>query len=430
MPARVVVGTQWGDEAKAKVVDFLAENIEVVSRYNGGANAGHTVKVEEDQFIFHLIPSGVFRRNVVMNVMGQGMVVDIETLYKEIATAEKMTNKYDLDIIGRLLLSGCAHVVFQYHKAIEAARKKRAVNEGTTMRGIAPTYSYKHAYMGVTVYDLFDEARLRQRLEAILPEINGLLKFFDPSHQPFTPDQVYTSVAPYLSIIKPIVNNAGAYLREAIENGQEVLFEGAQGTLLDIDHGSYPFVSSSNGTSGGIATGTGVPPNLLDIIIGVFKAYVTRVGSGPMVTRMNPSDEKWVREKGREFGATTGRPRNCGWFDFLIAKYAKDVNGLTHAAITKLDVLDGYKKVLVCPAYKYKGERLTTFPDDKEKLADCEPVLEEMPGWDNTKNCRDWDDLHPNAKAYVERIEGEIGIPVVLISTGPERNQMIVKGDI
>lgn len=420
MPAHVVVGTQWGDEAKAKVVDFLAEDIDAVARYNGGANAGHTVAVGDETFIFHLIPSGILRARTKC-ILASGVAIDLEQLCKE--SDELLERKVVVD--GSLLISEDAHVVMPYHKALDVARNKSAGGVGTTARGIGPVYADKHAYRGIRVGDLFDNKLLLEKIRIALSEKNVVFEqIYDIP--PFDPEQVVAELEPYFEKIKPFVANTSLLINEMLDEGKTVLFEGAQGTMLDIDHGTYPYVSSSHPIGGGVCIGAGIGPQRLDRIIGVVKAYITRVGAGPMVTELEDDTGEYLRAKGGEFGATTGRPRRCGWFDCLIAKHAKRVNGLTEVAITKLDVLDELETIKICEGYSHKGERLTEFPKSVAVLNKCEPVLTGLPGWqEDTSQITSYEDLPDNAKNYISSLEEIIDCPVTFIGVGPKRSQTI-----
>ena len=420
MPAHVVVGTQWGDEAKAKVVDYLAENIDAVIRYNGGANAGHTVAVGDKTFIFHLIPSGILRARTKC-ILASGVAIDMEQLCIE--SDELLERGVVVD--GSLLISEDAHVVMPYHKALDVARNKRAGSIGTTARGIGPVYADKHAYCGIRVGDLFDKKRLAEKLSIALSEKNVVFeKLYDLP--PYDPEQIIAELEPYIEKIRPFVANTSLLINQMLDEGKTLLFEGAQGTMLDIDHGTYPYVSSSNPIGGGVCIGAGIGPQHIERIIGVVKAYITRVGAGPMVSELVNDEGEYLRAKGAEFGATTGRPRRCGWFDCLVAKHASRVNGLTEIAITKLDVLDELETINLCEAYSYKGERLTDFPKSVAVLNECEPILAAIPGWQkDTSNITSYEDLPENARNYVSSLGEIVGCPVTFIGVGPRRSQTI-----
>lgn len=420
MPAHVVVGTQWGDEAKAKIVDFLAGGVDAVVRYNGGANAGHTVAVGEETFIFHLIPSGVLRARTKC-MLASGVVIDLEQLCKE--SEELLERKIVVD--GNLLISEEAHVVMPYHKALDVARNKRADGIGTTARGIGPVYADKHAYMGIRVGDLFDKKELLAKIQKALSEKNIVFKqVYDMPA--FDPEQVVAELEPYIEKVRPFVADTSVLINKLLDEGKTVLFEGAQGTMLDIDHGTYPYVSSSHPIGGGVCTGAGIGPQQIERIIGVVKAYITRVGNGPMPTEQRGEDGEYLRAKGSEFGATTGRPRRCGWFDCLIARHAKRVNGLTEIAVTKLDVLDELETIKICEAYSYKGQTLTELPKRADALDECEPIFTELPGWqEDISEVTSYSALPENAKNYVKSLAEIVGCPATIIGVGPKRSQTI-----
>ncbi|GAB4336365.1 MAG: adenylosuccinate synthase [Candidatus Abyssubacteria bacterium] len=420
MPAHVVVGTQWGDEAKAKVVDFLAENADAVVRFNGGANAGHTVAVDDLTFIFHLVPSGILRSRTKC-IIASGVALDLEQLCKEI---DELLER-NFVVSENLLISENAHVVMPYHKALDIARNKASHSIGTTARGIGPAYADKHAYMGIRVNDLFDKKRLIEKLEIALTEKNPV---FEQLYEmpPFQPDRIADQLEPCIEKIRPFVTNTSLLINQLLDEGKTVLFEGAQGTMLDIDHGTYPYVTSSHPIGGGVCVGAGVGPHRIDRVIGVVKAYITRVGNGPMPTELKDQTGEHLRAKGGEYGATTGRPRRCGWFDCLVARHAKRVNGLTEIAITKLDVLDELETIKICRAYSCRGSTLVEMPQQADILQECEPVLHDVPGWQtDISKVTSYNDLPPQAKNYVSLLEEAVGCPVTFIGVGPKRMQTI-----
>jgi adenylosuccinate synthase len=421
MPAHVVVGTQWGDEAKARVVDCLAEHADAVIRFNGGANAGHTVTVGDEKFIFHLIPSGILRPKTKC-IVASGVVIELQQLCKEIDELAARNRS----IGDNLLISEGAHVVMPYHKALDVARNKQAGGIGTTARGIGPVYADKHAYLGIRVSDLFDRKRLVEKLRAALHEKNIIFeKLYNlPA---FDPEQIAEELKPYIRKIKPYAANASLFINKLLDEGGTALFEGAQGTMLDVNYGTYPFVTSSHPISGGVCVGAGIGPHQVDRIIGVVKAYITRVGNGPMPTELKDDVGEYLRKRGDEYGATTGRPRRCGWFDCLVARHAKRINGLTELAITKLDVLDELKTIKICEAYSYRGRRITEFPEQADMLYDCEPILTEVPGWQtDTSDITSFADLPDEAKRYVSNLERVMECPATLIGVGPKRSQTIL----
>lgn len=424
MPAVVIVGTQWGDEGKGKIVDLLSPEADVIVRFQGGHNAGHTVVVNADQFILHLVPSGVLHAGKI-GVIGNGVVVDPAALLEEIDALKAK----GVDLSGRLFVSDRAHLIMPYHKAIdkESEKNKGARKIGTTGRGIGPTYADKMARVGLRMADLLDPALFRQKLTRSLTDMNYLLgrlygvKGFDL-------DSVYQAYLGYATRLRPYIVDTAELLHEAVTTGRRVLFEGAQGTLLDVDHGTYPFVTSSSATAGGAVIGSGIGPRGIDRVVGVAKAYSTRVGEGPFPTEIRDDQGgAELRARGQEFGATTGRPRRCGWFDAVVVRYAVRLNGLSGLAITKLDVLDECADINICTAYRLSGRTVTTIPAVAEHYEQCEPVYETMPGWRRpTVGITRYDDLPLNARRYLERLSELTGCPLDLISTGSKRDQTVV----
>ena len=423
MPANIVLGTQWGDEGKAKVVDYLTPAADVVVRYQGGANAGHTVIVANSKFVFHTIPSGIIHEDKIC-VVGNGVVVDPATMLNELAALEAQ----GLAVAGRFFVSQVAHVVLPYHKVLEKAgeESKNGVAIGTTLRGIGPAYRDKvERSHGVRVLDLCDPARLRDKLRASICAKNEILtKVF--GQEPLAADPIIDAYIGYGEQIAPYVADTSVLLNRALDQGQTVLCEGAQGTLLDIDHGTYPYVTSSNTTAGGACTGAGIGPTRIAEVLGVAKAYTTRVGNGPFPTELLGEEGERLRGLGREFGATTGRPRRCGWFDAAILRVSARINGLTSIALTRLDVLDQCDHLKLGVGYRYGDQVLEEFPADPQVLDQCEPIYEEMPGWRTpTTAARCFDDLPSPAQAYVKRVAELSRVPVSLISVGPEREATI-----
>lgn len=423
MPNLVVVGTQWGDEGKGKIVDILARDADVVARYQGGSNAGHTVVNDRDTFVFHLIPSGILYRGKLC-VIGNGVVVDPEVLIEEMEHLRAKGVR-----IGRnLMISSRAHLIMPYHKAIEKAaeQSKGSRRIGTTGRGIGPTYADKMARIGIRAGDLLNQPLFRRKLEENLAEINC---FLGRSYQVagFESEKVFQQYMSYAERLKDYITDTALVLNRAVEEGRHVLFEGAQGTHLDVDFGTYPYVTSSSGCAGGACTGTGVGPTKIDAVLGVAKAYTTRVGSGPFPTELRDTIGGGLQERGKEFGATTGRPRRCGWFDGVLVRYATRVNGLTSLAVTKLDVLDGCRDLKLCTGYRHKGKLYREVPSDLDVLTDCEPVYERMPGWTTaTTAVTSYKALPPQAKRYLARIEELAGCPIDMISTGSKRAETII----
>jgi adenylosuccinate synthase len=417
----VVVGGQWGDEGKGKIVDVLAEEADVISRYQGGANAGHTVHVGEDEFILHQIPSGILHPEKRC-LMGNGVVLDPIQFFEEYDAVEARGISLD----GRVGVSLRAHLLLPYHRALDKAREGQTTKKiGTTGRGIGPAYEDKVARRGVRVVDLRDEDRARTLLEEGLARTRVKLRALGMEEM----EEVEGCVEATLAIrerLLSLATDVGLELQEALDQGRKVLLEGAQGTALDIDHGTYPYVTSSTTTAGGAAAGAGIGPTVLDEVLGVMKAYTTRVGNGPLPTAFPPEMDEKVRSLGAEFGATTGRPRRCGWFDGVLARYSARVNGLTGLAITKLDVLDTLPEISIATAYRSRGEEVREFPADTMSLGDVEPVYETHPGWQtSTAEARSLEDLPARARDYLDRIQEMTSTPVRMVSVGTRRSQII-----
>jgi len=424
MPNIAVLGTQWGDEGKGKIVDFLAEKADIVARFQGGANAGHTVVFGEEQFILHLLPSGALHLGKVC-VIGNGVVVDLEQLFQEVE--ELKTRGYDLT--GRLFISGKANLVLPYHKMIDRLSDSGRGGEalGTTSRGIGPAYVDKVNRLGIRVSDIFDRGTLERKLNLTLSFKED---FADSSEEKkaFDRDYLLDSLLSYRDRLTPLVCDTSILLLEAIEEKKDILFEGAQGTLLDVDFGTYPYTTSSNTSVGGIFTGLGIPPAALHETIGIAKAYNTRVGNGPFPTEETGEIGTRLRERGNEFGATTGRPRRCGWLDLVALKYTTRINGLTKIALTKLDVLDEFPEIKVCTSYQVNDRRADRFPDDLRGWENCKPLYQSLPGWQSqTSGLTSWEELPQKAKAHVSFIEDFVGVKVGLISTGVARRQIIYR---
>jgi adenylosuccinate synthase len=420
----VVVGTQWGDEGKGKIVDLLTERAAMVVRYQGGNNAGHTLVVGGQKFIFHLIPSGILHPGTQC-LIGNGVVLDPEVLLTELDNLKARGIAVGPD---NLRISERTQVIMPYHKRLDLAREraKGAAKIGTTGRGIGPCYEDKVARRGIRVADLLDPEALRVKLAEVLPEKNFYLEKF-LGDRPFAPEEILT---PYLEMgkrLQPLVTNVSVRLAAAARQGQNILFEGAQGTHLDIDHGTYPYVTSSNPVAGGACTGTGIGPNQLHQVLGIVKAYTTRVGSGPFPTECLDEVGNHLVECGVEFGSTTGRRRRCGWLDAVVLRNAALLNGLTGLAITKLDVLTGLNPVKICVAYEVDGGRRLTFPATIQALEKCRPIFEELPGWtDDIRGVRRYPDLPAATRKYLKRVEELVGVPLQIISVGPDREETIV----
>jgi adenylosuccinate synthase len=422
MPNRVVLGTQWGDEGKGKIVDILTEEADIVARYSGGANAGHTVVIDNEKFILHLVPTGVLHKNKIC-VIGNGVVIDLEHLFSELDELKRRGIRYQ----GRFLISQNAHLVMPYHKVIEkleeAAKGKDKI--GSTGRGIGPAYKDKIARQGIRIIDLFDPKLFNQRVEWNL-KINESLLSTLPKTELTSLRKKIVDVLKFNKKIKPLLADVSLFLDQSIKKGKSVLFEGAQGALLDIDFGTYPYCTSCNTTVGGVCTGLGVSPTQIDEVIGVTKAYTTRVGNGPFPTEEKSKLGGILQCEGNEFGATTGRPRRCGWLDFVLLKYAFRINGVSQIALTKLDVLDQFDKIKVCVAYKYKGKLLTEFSPDLHILEKCQPVYKEIAGWQKkTSGITNFKHLPDKAKRYVDFIAKRLKTPIFIISTGNKRDQTI-----
>jgi len=420
----VVVGAQWGDEGKGKVVDIYTEFADDVVRYQGGNNAGHTLVVGEEKLILHLIPSGILHPGKRC-IIGNGVVLDPEVFIREINNL-KVTGRLQDD--GCLFLSESLHIIMPYHKRIDIAREARsgAKKIGTTGRGIGPAYEDKAGRRGIRLMDLIDADVFARRLRECLEEKNFILEKM-LGDEPFSFAEIFDQYSGYAELLKKYVADTSLLLYRDMREGKRILFEGAQGTLLDIDHGTYPYVTSSSTCVGGACTGAGVSPRDIHEVIGISKAYVTRVGSGPFPTELEDEEGEKLRRVGHEFGSTTGRPRRCGWFDAVVARYAVRVNGLTGVALTKLDVLDDFDTIRMCTGYEYGGKILDELPAKLEVFDHCRPVYEEMPGWkSDISGARSFSDLPDMAQKYVRRLEKLIGCPIVLVSVGARRDQTII----
>ncbi|MEL6612947.1 MAG: adenylosuccinate synthase [Bacteroidota bacterium] len=422
MPVTIVIGAQWGDEGKGKVVDLVAPEVDVVARYQGGANAGHTIKWEDKEFVLHLIPSGIFHEGTEC-VIGNGVVIDPVALMDEIRQVEAL----GFEVEGRLHISHTAHLIMPYHKRLDTAKEqyRDAGAIGTTGRGIGPAYVDKFARTGIRVVDLLDRDSLRAKLEAALEEKNDLLaKVYGAD--PIDVDSMVEEYVDFDRRIDPFVTDTTALLHRALADGKRVLAEGAQGSLLDVDHGTYPFVTSSHPTAGGCCTGLGVPPTAVDRVIGIVKAYSTRVGNGPFPTELLGPMGEHLRAAGQEFGATTGRPRRCGWLDLVALSYATRINGFTELAVTKLDVLAGLDELHVCTAYRIGNKTTNRFPTDVDTLERVEPIYETFAGFGDISDARTLDDLPPEARTYLDFVANRLGVPVTTVGTGPKREETLV----
>jgi len=422
MPALVLLGAQWGDEGKGKATDLLGDRVDYVVRYQGGNNAGHTVVIGDQKYALHLLPSGILSSNCVP-VIGNGVVIDPAVLLEEI----KGLNERGIDT-SKLTISLNAHLITPYHRTIDKVTERflGKAKIGTTGRGIGPAYADKINRIGIRVQDLFDPSILRQKLEAALRDKNQVLvKVFNRNN--INVDDVLAEYLNYAEILRPYVADTALLLNKALEAGKTVLLEGSQGTLLDVDHGTYPYVTSSNPTSGGACTGSGIGPTKIDRVIGILKAYTTRVGSGPFPTELFDEDGEALRRIGGEVGVTTGRNRRCGWFDAPIARYATRVNGLTDFFLTKLDVLTGWEKIPVCVAYEVDGKRVEEVPASQSDFHHAKPIYEYLDGWkEDISNCKKFEELPINAQKYVKYLEQISGAPMSAIGVGPGRDQTIV----
>jgi adenylosuccinate synthase len=422
MPVQVIVGAQWGDEGKGKVVDMLAEHADIVARYQGGANAGHTVCIGNETHVLHLIPSGIFNPHITC-VIGNGVVIDPAALMEEITKVEAA----GAPVRGRLLISHNAHLIMPYHKQLDVIRDGQASQRiGTTGRGIGPCYIDKFMRVGIRIVDLLDRDVLAAKLKANIVEKNAILTRVY-GEQKIDVDALIADYQEFDRRIDEYVTDTALYLHRALAEGKRVIAEGAQGALLDVDHGTYPFVTSSNPTAGGACTGLGIPPPAIDSVVGIAKAYCTRVGNGPFPTEQdNPAGER-LRTLGHEYGATTGRPRRCGWFDALAMRYSAMINGIRQLAITKLDVFDTFAEIPVCVGYEFNGKRLKTFPTDVASLARIQPVYEVYEGWQTPlSDVRSFADLPDAARTYVEALARLTGTTLWVVSVGPRRDQSII----
>ncbi|MCW5945631.1 MAG: adenylosuccinate synthase [Fimbriimonadales bacterium] len=420
MPTLIIVGALWGDEAKGKLVDVFGESARFNVRYSGGNNAGHTVKVGSETYKFHLIPSGILHESCTA-VLGAGMVICPAALVEELKTFREKSGRE-----GKLLISGAAHVVFPYHRSQDAAEEEmRGDNPlGTTKRGIGPAYQDKVSRIGIRMWEFVDPNRLTSRVKEVVSLKNRTLQAF--GEKPIDADAIIAEYCAYADLIRPFVGEAELIVNEAIRRGEKVLFEGAQGTLLDIDMGTYPYVTGSHPTSGGACVGTGLPPTMIDNVLGVCAAYATRVGAGPFPTELHNEIGERIRIQGNEFGTTTGRARRTGWLDLVALRHASRINGFTSLAITRLDVLSGFEEVGLCTSYEVDGHQTDAFPSDTMKLEAAKPLLEMQPGWnENLSNCKTYEELPKEAQRFVDRIEMFTETPVSLISVGPERTETI-----
>lgn len=424
MSVKVIVGAQWGDEGKGKIVDLLSANADIVARFQGGANAGHTIVIDDKKYVLHLIPSGILNPTTKC-VIGNGVVIDPVALMEEI----EMLKSHNIDVTGRLFISHKAHLIMPYHKMMDTVRESHNSDKsiGTTGRGIGPAYIDKAKRTGIRIVDLLDRKDFEEKLRYNISEYNEVLtKIY--GHEELDVDSIVEKYIEFDKLIDPYVTDISTLLNKNIIEGKEILVEGAQGALLDLDHGTYPFVTSSNPTSGGACTGLGIPPTKVDEIIGIVKAYTTRVGNGPFPTQLDDEIGKHLATVGHEFGATTGRPRRCGWLDLFALKYSVMINGISNIALTKLDVLDKLNEIKVCVGYTINGKVLNSFPVDMQKFNNIELVYKTFKGWNSdTTNFKSYDEFPIEVKNYIDFIEDFTGAKISLISVSPDRNDTIVR---
>lgn len=425
----VIIGAQWGDEGKGKVVDLLANRFDIVARYQGGHNAGHSVYVGDKAFVLRLLPSGIIHEDSTC-VLGNGMVIDPKAFFEEV---DQMTSQGISITPERLKVSSRAHLIMPYHRALDHTSEERLGNEkiGTTLRGIGPAYEDKAGRRGIRVSDALVPELLKSRIERGLEEANRVIVMY--GREPLRSDEIYEEITALAERLKPFVTETSHFLAEAKKQNKKILLEGAQATLLDVDHGTYPYVTSSNPTAGGAAVGAGIPPHHITGVLGIVRTYATRVGEGPFPTEMLDEEEEianLIRLRGNEYGSVTKRPRRCGWFDSVATRYAAELNGFNSVALTKLDVLDALDEIKVCIGYEIDGKRIDTFPAVSIDLAKIKPIYETLEGWkSDTLGITNFDDLPEKAKRYVEFLSNSIGVEIGLISTGPERDQTIILQD-
>ena len=417
-----IVGLQWGDEGKGKIVDILTDGFDCVARYQGGHNAGHTVNFAGQRHVLHLVPSGIFHEGVAC-VVGSGVVLDPLAFIEELSALEAA----GITIKGRLFISNRCHVIFPYHRALETAMENYLGDRkiGTTSRGIGPAYEDKIGRRGLRVCDLLDRDTLIEKIKAQVDLKTRAIKVFGGT-EPIDADRICADYVGYAETIRPLVVDSASFLNKLLREGKSILFEGAQATLLDVDHGTYPFVTSSSASAGGVGAGLGISPRHVHSVIGITKAYTTRVGTGPFPTEANDETGETIRKVGSEFGATTGRPRRCGWFDGPAARYSVMINGADLAVVTKIDVLDGFAEIPFCTEYKYKGSALKEFPPEVEVLEKVEPVYRTLPGWlTSIAGVREWKQLPAKAQDYLKFLSEYLGVEIGMVSTGPGRDETI-----
>ena len=425
----VVIGAQWGDEGKGKIVDLLAERFEIVARCQGGHNAGHSVQVGDSSFVLHLLPSGIVHPGKTC-VIGNGVVLDPKAFFEE---ADRLAEQGIAVTPERVLISSRAHLILPYHRALDHTSEERLGNEkvGTTLRGIGPAYEDKAGRRGIRVADAIVPDVLRSRIERNLEDANRIIVAY--GGQALDPDEIFAETSRLAERISPFIKDTTYFMNKAASEGRTILIEGAQATLLDVDHGTYPFVTSSSTTAGGACIGTGIAPQRITGVLGIVRTYTTRVGEGPFPTEMLKGESEMgqlIRERGREYGASTGRPRRCGWFDAFATRYAAEINGFSSVALTKLDVLDALDEIKVCTGYRLDGRELESFPDVSQDLRRVEPIYATLPGWkSSTEGITRMEELPENARRYVQFLSDQIGVEIGLVSTGPERGQTIIIHD-
>jgi adenylosuccinate synthase len=423
MAIRVVVGAQWGDEGKGKIVDLLSKDADYVVRYQGGANAGHTLEFDDKKIVLHLIPSGIFNGDATC-IIGNGVVIDPFALLEEIKEVEAIGG----DIKSRLKISSSAHVILPYHQLLDQVKEEHRGDDaiGTTGRGIGPAYVSKVSRVGIRMSDLSHPEALRKKVQDNIADINEALQHVY-KHDPIEAEPIIEDLLDAAETLQPYIANTSALLHDAIEKGDEILLEGAQGSLLDVDHGTYPFVTSSCPTSGGACTGSAIPPTAINKVMGISKAYCTRVGNGPFPTELTNEAGEKLREAGQEFGATTGRPRRCGWIDLVALKYAVRLNGMNEMTLTKLDILDDFEEIKLCTAYRIDGEETDVFPLDLPDIEHIEPVFKSMPGWNESlESCDTVEEFPKTAKDYLQFIEDYLEVELTILSKGPKRSETII----
>jgi len=424
MPVRIVIGAQWGDEGKGKVVDILSKDADYVVRYQGGANAGHTLKFDDTTIVLHLIPSGMFNGNSKC-VIGNGVVIDPISLVDELEEVKSL----GVNLENRLFISSAAHVILPYHKVLDKVKEKSRGSDaiGTTGRGIGPAYVSKVSRVGIRMCDLLQKNLLEEKITKNLNDINeALVNVYGV--EPIDAGSMMAELEPVIDIVKPYISNTTKIMHEALQKGESVLLEGAQGSLLDVDHGTYPYVTSSSPTAGGACTGTGIPPMAITHAMGITKAYCTRVGNGPFPTELHDEDGEKLRKNGQEFGATTGRPRRCGWLDLVALNYAIRLSGMNELTLTKLDVLDDFDEIKICTGYELDGKTTDVFPIETEKVSRVKPVYKTFEGWKtSTQNISSFDDLPVKTQEYIRFIEEFTGVTFNIISTGPKRDETIIR---